>query len=597
MRHVHVRTRWSSVVLLAMAALTALAACADPAGPRAGPPTPVIISGILTPEQRAVVAAMSVEVTGPGIGTPIVSQLDVGATSVNGTVQVPAGPDRTFTVRAFDATGAELYRGSSTVRIDGGDNPPLLVRLLPRVGSVPIDVTIGGFALTITPDSSGVAVGSELTLIASVGDGAGGSVGDGVVQWGALNPTLVRLTPSANGRSVTVRGLIAGKTRVVAVFNGVAAAAVVSVGGSTGGGTLRWTRIAAGAQHTCALTSEGIPYCWGRNEDGQLGDGTLVDRSVPVRVGGAGGPTFVTIGTGYAHSCGITAGGTVYCWGSNSTGQLGDGTTQRRTTPTPVPSITVAELTLGDVHTCAWSHALGDDRGPVWCWGDNSSGQLGDGTTTSRSTPTPLAGGWSGGRGLSAGGAHTCGFLIATGGTSTVLRCWGSNDFRQIDGTTTYFRTTPTALDPSPNVVTLTSGTWHVCGLDAVGAATCWGLNQSGQLGFSSGTSSAPQPVSGGHLFTTIDAGDRTTCGRTAAGEAWCWGANDQGQLGTGTLTASTTPVQVNGPALSSVTIGDAHACGVDAAGAAWCWGANAYGQLGDASTVRRTTPVRVSQP
>ena len=584
------------VVRAALVTLALLAAaCTDPVGPVAGPPTPVSISGVLTPEQRAVIAGMSVEVTGPGIPTPIVAVLDVNATSVNGIVHVPAGPDRVFTVRAFDGSGNEVYGGSATSNVVPGDNPTLSVRLLPRSGSVPIDVTIGGVQLLVTPDSTDVAVGAQATLVATVSDGSGALVSAGTVQWGVVNPTLVQITPSPNGRSLTVRGLIPGKTRVVAMIDGVATAAVLVIGPGAGGpAPLELASISAGATHTCGLTPLGVAYCWGHNADGQLGDGTQVDRAAPTRVGGSDGPTFVAIATGFAHTCGIRSGGAMYCWGRNSSGQLGDGTFVRRLEPTLVPNLSVNEMAVGDVHTCAWSHSLGGDRGPVWCWGDNSSGQLGDGTLTGRNAPTPIVAEFSGGRALRAGGAHTCGYLSQGASSTTSLRCWGSNDFRQIDNTTEFFRTTPTVPDPLPDVVSLASGTWFSCGLNAAGQATCWGLNDNGQLGFTSGSVSGPGAVSGGHAFTALDAGDRTSCGLTSGGEIWCWGANDQGQLGNGTQAGGATPVRVSSIAMSSVTVGDAHSCGIDTEGEAWCWGANQFGQLGDGTQQRRLVPVRV---
>ena len=351
--------------------------------------------------------------------------------------------------------------------------------------------------------------------------------------------------------------------------------------------------IAVGGAHSCGLTAVGEPYCWGRNNFGQLGDGTQLDRGEPTRVGGASGPTFVAIAAGYAHSCGITGAGEMYCWGRNGSGQLGDSTFISRSEPTRVPNLVATGMTLGDAHTCAWSAAQGASVGAVSCWGDNSFGQLGDGTESLRVVPTALVAGTPDARIVSAGGAHTCAFLGADA-ASTSLRCWGSNDFRQIDGTRTWYRTQPTALDPVPDVVSVTTGSWHSCGLNATGVATCWGYNTGGQLGFASGAASGPGTVGGGHVFASLDAGDRATCGRTADGETWCWGANDEGQLGDSTQTGSVAPVRVRGPAMSAIAVGDAHACGLTPTNEVWCWGANAYGQVGDGTQERRLVPVRV---
>ena len=360
---------------------------------------------------------------------------------------------------------------------------------------------------------------------------------------------------------------------------------------------LTFTSLTVGAAHSCGLTADGAAWCWGRNSYGQLGYDTGADtlHAQPARVGGVDGPTFTRIAAGYGHTCGVTSSGDVYCWGRNGSGQLGDGTFVRHTTPTLVPNVTATDLTAGDEHTCAWTAVAGVSLGPVKCWGDNSFGQLGDGSLVTRTSPTPIAGTMNA-RLVSAGGAHTCAFL-GDDVDATSLYCWGSNDFRQIDGTQTWWRTQPTALDPVPNVVSVNAGSWHSCGVDADGAATCWGYNMFGRLGFVSGQASAPGAVGGNHAFAMIDAAGETTCGVTIGGEVWCWGANHKGQLGDSTVTSSVTPVLVRGPSMSTIGVGDVHGCGLDLQGKAWCWGNNAVGQLGDGTLEQRLEAVPVIPP
>src|SRR5438093_9846733 len=149
-------------------------------------------------------------------------------------------------------------------------------------------------------------------------------------------------------------------------------------------------QVDAGGFHSCALTAAGQAFCWGNNR-GQLGDGTPFDRLVPTAV--AGGLTFAALSAGDGASCGLTPTGAAYCWGFNNSGQLGDGTTTDRLSPTPVAGgLTFAMLSAGN--NAAGGHTCGvTTSGATYCWGRNANGQLGDGTTTDRLVPTPIAGG------------------------------------------------------------------------------------------------------------------------------------------------------------------------------------------------------------
>ena len=174
--------------------------------------------------------------------------------------------------------------------------------------------------------------------------------------------------------------------------------------------------IAVGFAHSCALTVDGTAYCWGQNDGGQLGDGTTTERATPTAV--ATPERFVSIAAGTAHTCAVTAAGEAFCWGRNNYGQLGLGSTgPGANTPQHVESaIALLTVTAGNVHTCARSR---DGRG--WCWGRNSAGQLGDGTTTDRNRPVPIRGGTAF-QAISANGAHTCGLTPSGDGF-----CWGYN--------------------------------------------------------------------------------------------------------------------------------------------------------------------------
>ncbi len=233
---------------------------------------------------------------------------------------------------------------------------------------------------------------------------------------------------------------------------------------------------AAGGYHTCALTSAGGVKCWGDNEFGQLGDGTTTDRHTPVAVSGLASGV-VAIAAGFDHTCALTSAGGVVCWGYNAYGQLGDGTrTIWRLTPVAVSGLAsgVAAIAAGGLHSCALTSA-----GGVVCWGYNGGGQLGDGTTTDRYTPVAVSGLASGVAAIAAGGVHTCALTSAGG-----VKCWGSNGWGQLgDGTTTERHAPVAVTGLASGVAAIAAGYLHSCALTSAGAVKCWGENASGQLG------------------------------------------------------------------------------------------------------------------
>ena len=224
--------------------------------------------------------------------------------------------------------------------------------------------------------------------------------------------------------------------------------------------------VSAGGFHTCALTTAGGLKCWGRNSFGRLGDGATTDRTTPVDVVGlTSGVAAVSAGSGY--TCALTTTGGLKCWGLNLSGQLGDGTGGgTRTTPVDVVGLTsgVAAASAGTEHTCAVTTVVG-----LKCWGSNSFGQLGDGTTTDRTTPVDVAGLTSGVAAVSAGASYTCAMTTAGG-----LKCWGFNSFGQLgDGTTTE-RTTPVDVAGlTSGVAAVSAGAFRTCALTTAGGLRC----------------------------------------------------------------------------------------------------------------------------
>jgi alpha-tubulin suppressor-like RCC1 family protein len=370
--------------------------------------------------------------------------------------------------------------------------------------------------------------------------------------------------------------------------------------------------IDAGDDHNCALQADATVRCWGNNSNGQLGDGTTVNKSSPTAVPGLTG--VVALASGFLHSCALQADGAVRCWGSNNNGQLGDGTTVNKLIPTAVPSILtlvdivtgvrVAAISASVNHTCALK-----SNGVVRCWGYNAYGQLGDGTTISKSTPTAVPG-LTEVAALTTGWKHSC--ALKTDGT---MRCWGANSSGQLGDNTTVDKLTPTPVvvpalfigtTPLTGVATLTSGDSHTCALKTDGTVRCWGYNGSGQLGDGTTVSkSIPTTVPGLVGVSAISGGVDHSCAMQTDSTVRCWGYNGGGQLGDGTTVNKSSPVAVpsilslaniiTGVRVAALATGYNHSCALKTDGAVRCWGANSYGQIGDGTTTQRLAPTAVT--
>ncbi len=339
--------------------------------------------------------------------------------------------------------------------------------------------------------------------------------------------------------------------------------------------------LAAGYAHTCARLANANVRCWGWNQFGQLGDGTLTHRTTPVSVVGL--DRAVEVGAGNGHSCARRDDGTMRCWGLNTSGQLGNNTRSNNSVSVPVVALTgVVQIALGDAHTCA---RLAD--GTVRCWGDNAHGQLGDGTTVTRPFPAQVPG-LAGVVEVAAGNLHTCARL----GDGTV-RCWGASSFGQVgDGyVETHYR--PAAVAGLSNAAALALGAYRSCARLSDGTVRCWGRNDLGQLADGSRVSrTTPVVVPGLAGALDLGVGAFHTCARMVGHSLRCWGSNATGQLADGTTIDRPAPVAAAsvGDALL-VTAGEAHTCSRAAGGVVRCWGGNGFGQVGDGATVNHGLP------
>jgi alpha-tubulin suppressor-like RCC1 family protein len=356
--------------------------------------------------------------------------------------------------------------------------------------------------------------------------------------------------------------------------------------------------VTAGDYHACVLLQNGGVRCFGRNNESQLGEGSVVDSSTPISPSQMAGAAGVT--TGGFHSCAVLSDHTVKCWGQNEVGQVGDGTTASARTPVSVSGITTATaVAAGYKHSCALLQ-----NGTVKCWGDNSYGELGNGNTVLQSqrggpstahssVPVTVTGISTAIAITSSDGYHSC--AVLQGGT---VKCWGDNSNGQIGNGTRNTATTPVAVTGITNAVAVSSGDFHTCALLADGTIRCWGLNFSGQLGDGTGwDSDTPVQVSGISTAAAVSVGVIHTCAVLQDGTARCWGYNSNGQIGDGTTTDRWAPAAVSGitTAIGAVAAGNNDSCVVLQGGVVKCWGMNPYGELGNGTTADAHTPSTVA--
>ena len=376
------------------------------------------------------------------------------------------------------------------------------------------------------------------------------------------------------------------------------------------------TSVVSGLFHTCVLMADASVKCWGDNVNGQIGDGgntgsiaTAFNNAPAVAFAGPA----ASVVAGGRHSCALKTDGTVWCWGKNDYGQLGQPiSTAANGTPTQVAGLSgVTSVSAGEVATCA-----AKTDGTVWCWGADGLGQLGvptaglptivitdpvTGLPTGQLdpySPTPKqVVGLTGVIAVDAGDNFAC--ALKTDGS---VACWGDNGNGQLGrGTAGDSSTTAATVDGLDRVAGLTSGRAHACARKTSGTVFCWGANDSGQLGTGDGSPHwTPEVLPTLGSVTSIAASEDTTCGVRATGQAVCWGSNTHGQLGNGTKTNAETPVNVVGLQAAAVVIapGWNHTCALLVDQRVTCWGADDRGQLANgqpAGSPDSATPIVVA--
>lgn len=420
---------------------------------------------------------------------------------------------------------------------------------------------------------------------------SGGVSGTWSLVSGSL-PPLYNLTPGT--------GRIAGNTSVLVLTDttynftvgftnadGTATPVQLSLTILTSG-SLNNAIVSAGGNSTCRIAQDRSLSCWGYDDAGQLGNGGVltVDPpavNTPAQVGSGTDWTAISVSdddlTTEGHACGLrgTAG---YCWGSNAHGMLGIGTINgSEQSPASVSgSLAWSDISAGWTHTCGVTTA-----GALYCWGDNSFGQVGI-VGGDRSVPTQV-GAASDWESVSAGYTSSC--AIKTTGT---LYCWGMNSRGQLGIGNTDSQATPTKVGSS-TWTSVEVGAGFACGRQVDGSVWCWGPSSNGQLGNgvvlndSSTDVKSPAKVGTATNWVTLSTGKGHTCATNVSGELWCWGANGSSQLGDNTTTTRSVPTKIGSATdWQSVSAGASHSCAVKTDGGVWCWGSNFKGKTGTGS-------------
>ena len=337
------------------------------------------------------------------------------------------------------------------------------------------------------------------------------------------------------------------------------------------------TAITAGAGHSCALHQTGTISCWGNNYFGQLGNGNDTDSWVPVKVANITDATAIT--TGWEHSCALHEDGTISCWGNNNYGQLGNGQRGTADIYSWVP-VKVADITDATAITAGWWHscALHED-GTISCWGNNFTGQLGNGTDTRRSWVFAKVADITDASDIAAGWWHSC--ALHEDGT---ISCWGRYNFSQLGNREMGYdleSAVPVQIVDITEATAITAGWEHSCALREGGTIYCWGHNQFGQLGNGNNTEVfIPVLVADITDATAINAGGYHSCALQKSGTIHCWGNNLNSQLGDGTDANSWIPVQVADITnAAAINAGGYHSCALHESGTIHCWGNNFAGQ------------------
>jgi alpha-tubulin suppressor-like RCC1 family protein len=576
-------TRTSRLTALTLAA--ALAACGGSDSPTGTTPPPT--SGGNPPP--AAVATVSV--------SPSNANVNVGATTtLAATVKDASGTTLTGRTIAWSSSSEAIARvdaSSGVVTGVGAGTATITAASEGKSGTA--TVVVASVGVPVASVSIGTALDTleawdVVQLQAAVKDGAGNVLAGRTVRWASSNPAVATID-SVSGQ---LTGIDRGTVTVTATSEGRSGTASRVV-------VIRYRQITAGSMHACDIASGGIVWCWGLNgREGRIGSATMGDSAwstAPAKLAGSGptGVRFAQLSSYGNHTCGLSTEGKAYCWGANGWGQLGSYSNGNPSySMVAVPGgLTFKQVSVAAEHSCALTTG-----GAMYCWGNNSWKQFATTSVPSSFTPVAVAPDKSFSA-IATGSGHSCG--VTTTGTGW---CWGGDGSGQLgDGARisygNTFSVTPVQVTGGQSWATIDAGAQFTCAVNTAGKAYCWGSNSGGRLGAGNTTeTSTPVAVSGGLTFAAISAGNGHACGVTTQNDIYCWGANRNGQLGVSAYNGSTVPVRVSGAikgsevSASGVATGyGSHSCAISQDRlTAWCWGRNETGQLGNGLTTTGVT-------
>ncbi len=449
-----------------------------------------------------------------------------------------------------------------------------LFSIVTSASNIPLNVSLVGTGASTLPHLSGLSLtGATLSPSFSVG-----TTSYGTSLANTSSSVIVTASTNDAGAVISVNGATitnGGASTPIPLNFGVNTLTVRVTAADTvtsNDYTLAINRLApiitGGSGHSIALKPDGTLWVWGHNYYGQLGDSTTVDASIPESIGGG----YVAVAAGNYHSAALKSDGSLWTWGNNAYGQLGDNTTVDSHKPKQI-DIGYKVVAAGATHTLA----IRND-GSLWAWGSNDYGQLGNGTIAGLKIPTRIGTGY---KAVAAGLSHTLG--LQEDGS---LWAWGRNMYGQLgDGT---MNDSPVPKLIGTHFVAISAAGFHSIGLKDDNTLWAWGWNNDGQAG--DGTTNevhAPKQIGSG--YRAIAAGANHNLALGLDDSLWTWGGNDSGQLGNGTTVKSLAPIQI-GTGFSTVTAGNGYTVALKNDGSVWAQGANWFGQLGDGTLVQRQT-------
>jgi alpha-tubulin suppressor-like RCC1 family protein len=562
--------------------------------PASGVSAVVLNVTVTAPAKTGFVSVHRDGTTAPGtpslnfLATQTVPNLVIVPVGVNGKVDLYNGSAGDVQVVA-DVSG---YFLSGTPTVDGAFGALAAPRLLDtRLGvgapkaavsaSGTVHLQVGGVGGV--PASGVSAVALNVTVAATTGSGFISAYGDGSAVREKPNLKFVTdqrvqnlvIVPVGSNGKVDLHNGSDGNVQLLADVSGYYL------------GTISAATVSTGYSHSCAVTTTGGVKCWGDNSNGQLGDRTTTNSSVPVDVVGLSAGV-ASVSAGLDYTCAVTSSGAVKCWGHNAFGELGTGTNVDSMVPVGVVGLASGVVAV----SVDWSHSCAvTSSGGVKCWGHNAFGELGTGSNVDSLVPVGVVGLGSGVLAVSVGEFHSCAVTQAG-----AVRCWGYNAEGELGNGITVDSSVPVdVVGLASGVVALSTSGFHSCALTSAGAVKCWGRNPNDELGDETTTDSAvPVGVVGlASGAAMVSAGQSHSCAVTSAGAVRCWG---YGELGARPAALSDVPVDVVGlgSGVVAVSAGGHHSCARTSAGTVRCWGDSSNGELGTGASANSVVPVDV---